>query len=267
MAMTGNRTSESFWTARWSRSGRSDTPVDPEPSGLGNSVHRAYHRYFETAFADLDAGATSLIEVGCARSRWLPYFQRHFGFEISGLDYSERGCEQAREILSASGVVGDVVHADLFAPPDDLIGRFGVVASFGVVEHFDDTASCLHACAKLLKPGGRMVTFIPNMRGSVGLLQRLLSPTTYNVHVPLTPAELKTAHQRVDLEVLNCRYLMAANWGVVHVGERRAVVRSMMRHSLSLASKTIWSFERVGLRLPPNRMTSPYIACTAIKPI
>jgi SAM-dependent methyltransferase len=61
-------------------------------------------------------------------------------------------------VLDAAGVPGEIVCADLFAPPPHLLAQFDVVVSFGVVEHFDDTAACVAACARLVKPGGLMVT-------------------------------------------------------------------------------------------------------------
>jgi 2-polyprenyl-3-methyl-5-hydroxy-6-metoxy-1,4-benzoquinol methylase len=48
-------------------------------------------------------------------------------------------------MLRKAGVVGQVYCCDFFAPPGDLIGTFDVVISFGVAEHFQDTAECLRA--------------------------------------------------------------------------------------------------------------------------
>lgn len=52
------------------------------------------------------------LEIGCARSRWLPYFAKEFGFEVSGIDYSEVGSQQATQILFNEGVQGNIVFAD-----------------------------------------------------------------------------------------------------------------------------------------------------------
>jgi hypothetical protein len=109
-----------------------------------------------------------------------------------------------------------------------------------------------------------MVTTIPNMRGSVGLLQSWLDHDVYATHVPLRPRELAAAHAQAGLEVQQCGYLMPANWGVVATDQRRRPgTERWVRRALKGASKLVWLMERRGFRLPPNPLTSPYIACSA----
>src|SRR5262249_54413718 len=110
-----------YWSANWARERSLPRPVDPSGPGLANSVDRAWHHYFCEALANVPPGSR-LLEVGAARSRWLPYFAERFGFAVTGLDYQEEGCAQAREILARAGLPGDVICADLFAPPTELLG-------------------------------------------------------------------------------------------------------------------------------------------------
>ena len=249
---------EAYWSANWARDRSLPQPVDPSRA---DPVDRAWHRFFARAFAGLPAGSR-LLEIGAGRSRWLPYFARQFGFWVTGLDYSQEGCEQARAILDRAGEAGEVVCADLFAPPADMLGRFDLVVSFGVVEHFADTAGGVAACARLLAPGGHMITTVPNMRGAPGALQRLLDPAIYRIHVTLRPRDLRAAHASAGLDVLECGYLMPANLRVVVVNPKRRG-RRPLRRALAAATNLIWAADRVGLHLPPNRLTSPYIACVA----
>lgn len=55
-----------------------------------------------------------------------------------------------------------------FSPPASMLGKFDVVVTFGVVEHFIDTRACLDAMSQFLKPGGLLVTSIPNLAGWIG---------------------------------------------------------------------------------------------------
>ncbi len=252
---------EGYWGANWARERALPRPVDPTDASLANSVDRAWHDFFRAALADLPPGSR-LLEIGAARSRWLPYFARNFGLRVTGLDYSQEGCDQARAILARAGQQGDVVCADLFNPPAALLGRFDLVASFGVVEHFQDTAGAIAACARLLAPGGRMITTVPNLTGAIGTLQRLLDPKVYGIHVPLGPRELRVAHERVGLDVDRCGYLMPANWRVVVVPPTGRG-RRLARRALGGATKLVWAADRLGARVPPNRLTSPYVACVA----
>lgn len=259
-------TEEAYWTGRWTRNQRLPRPVDPTDGRLENAADLSWHRYFCRAFEGLPAGAR-LLEVGAARSRWLPYFRRQYGFAVTGLDYSELGCRQAREVLAAAGVEGLIVHGDLFHPPPALLGRFDVVVSFGVVEHFPDTAACLAACARILAPDGLMITTIPNMRGSVGLMQRWIDEDVYRTHVPLDADQLAAAHRRAGLEVERCGYRMFANWRLIAIEhDNRMPYRRMMRRALCGLTKLFWRLQRSGVRLRWNWLTSPYIACLARRP-
>ena len=138
-------------------------PIDARNPAPGNAANRRFDALFRELFAGLPT-PDALVEVGCARSAWLPYFGREFGFGLHGLDYSELGCEQERTILVESGLAGEITCADLFAPPRALLGAFDVVVSFGVVEHFSDTGAVTAAMAALLRPGGLLITVIPNSR-------------------------------------------------------------------------------------------------------
>ncbi|MGI9488809.1 MAG: class I SAM-dependent methyltransferase [Geminicoccaceae bacterium] len=259
-----NLTDESYWSSLWQHDVPLPKPVDPSDKRPANTVVLTWDKFFRKALKDVGPGA-SFLEIGCAQSRWLPYFHNELGFDVAGLDYSEVGCVKARRMLEAAGVSGEVHHADMFKAPAMLQGKFDVVASFGVIEHFKDTAECLEVCASFLKPGGILLTTIPNMRGSIGWLQQNLDETTYDIHVPLGPDDLATAHAEASLDLKHCDYLMSANWGVVALPRMRGLPRRALKVMLKGATRLVWQFERLGVSLPSNRLTSPYIACVGVR--
>jgi SAM-dependent methyltransferase len=74
-----------------------------------------------------------------------------------------------------------VVEADLFAPPPEL-GRFDVVYSLGLIEHFGDVTDAVRAHVDLVLPGGLLLLGAPNLGGiNAGILRRL-SPTFLSKH-------------------------------------------------------------------------------------
>jgi cyclopropane fatty-acyl-phospholipid synthase-like methyltransferase len=260
------RASGAYWSGLWERSAL-PRPVDPGDRRLANEVVRAFDRWLRRALAPAAGHDAELLELGCAQSAWLPYFHTALGFRVTGLDASRPGCDKAREVLERARVPGEVVHADLFEPPPELLGRFAAVASFGLVEHFGDTARCLAACARYLAPGGLLVTSIPNLAGALGPLQRALDRAVYEIHVPLTATALARAHARAGLEVVDARYLMFANASLLVAERHRGKAwHGTLRRALSASSKLCWGLERLGVPLPPNRVTSPYVVCTARKP-
>lgn len=264
MAQT-DKAGVAFWDRRWENK-PIPGPINPHIRHLGNHVYRGFHRYFAQLFKKQNTRGQKLLEIGCGRSRWLPYFALQFGFDVSGIDYSDVGCETAQAILDKAGVKGRIANADFFAPPEDMLGAYDVIVSIGVVEHFTDTADCIDKFSRFLKPGGLMITQIPNMAGWVGELQKRLDRTVYDVHVPLDDAALARAHREAGLEVQRCDYLLSVNWAVMSFSKHTSGPIFLIRLALMKAvSMAFWFFERAGLRIKPNRKTSPYIICVARK--
>jgi 2-polyprenyl-3-methyl-5-hydroxy-6-metoxy-1,4-benzoquinol methylase len=116
----------------------------------------------------------------------LPFLAVRYSLSVTGLDYTKAGCESARRVLQHNGVVGRIVLADLFDPPNDLLVTFDAVVSFGVVEHFDDTASAMKSVSEFCRPGGFVITSVPTMRGIYGLVYRLFNRPVYRLHHPLS---------------------------------------------------------------------------------
>ncbi|TXF13352.1 class I SAM-dependent methyltransferase [Pelomicrobium methylotrophicum] len=251
----------SYWEELW-QSGGIPQPVDPEDQSLGNFVNRRLHLFFSHFFASQDIPAGSrLIEFGCARSQWLPYFHRQFGCSVTGIDYTAIGCRMAEEVLVMAGVPGEIYCADIYHPPQQLLGKYDIGVSFGLIEHFPETAQAVSACAAFLKPGGWLITIIPNITGLPGWLQRQLDSSVYEIHVPLTAEALAQAHHRAGLVVHRSTFFLFFNGGVLVTKNR------VFRRLLWWGSKALFWFEdRLYMPLPANRWTSPYILCTARRP-
>ena len=242
-------------------------PVNPEGGSIWNHVNRRFHASFAEQLGGTRTEGKRLLEIGCARSPWLTYFARYYGFVVTGLDYSEDGVRLARALLARDGIAGSVVHADMFEPPADMIGAFDVVTSFGVMEHFDDTAHALAAASRFLRPGGVLLTEVPNLVGINGWLQKVLDRRVYDLHVALDCQRLEAAHARAGLEVLRCDYVVLTQFGACNVNLldeasiRRAVSERFL-FGLKVASSMIWRLED-RLRLHPGRLTAGYLLTAA----
>jgi 2-polyprenyl-3-methyl-5-hydroxy-6-metoxy-1,4-benzoquinol methylase len=230
-------TGQSYWDRIWA-----DTPT-PD-LGLGDYRDRRLAELFgQTVHGHV-------LEVGCANSTWLPYLARQ-GHPVTGLDYSPGGCEVARQLLERAGVEGEIVCGDLFQA-DSLAGRFDTVLSLGVVEHFTDTADAVRALARFLRPGGTLLTVIPNRRGTPGVLQRRLNRPVYDMHIPLTAGDLAATYRAAGLVDVTARNFMATGYGAINAPGR-------LQRNLSRASKLVWRFEERVRPLPASRWFSPYV--------
>jgi len=69
--------------------------------------------------------------------------------------------------------------SDIFNPPQELIGAFDVVCSFGVLEHFEDSVNTINAFKKFLKPGGILITTVPYLKGATGILQKIMNKPVF----------------------------------------------------------------------------------------
>ena len=268
--MSVDRAGRDYWDQLWA-SAPPPGAFDPSRPGLRNFLNRNLDGEFRRVFAGCGLGpGTRSLEIGCAQSYWLPHFGRAYGFAVAGLDYSAIGCERSRALLAREGVAGEVVQADLFDPPARLEGAFDLVFSRGVVEHFEDTAGTLRAFARFARPGGFVVTTIPNLSGLLGPLQKFLYRPVYDVHVPLDADDLARGHADAGLAVRSCHYFLFANVGMCHLGDMpRDSAEYLVKKALLAAAGRLnmltWIVEE-RVRLPPNRLTSPFIVCVAEKP-
>jgi len=273
-------TDRAYWRAFW-QAGALPPPFDPaDPSIRSQARRRMWQALAEALLPETDGSSRSgppaqpppptlpapptLIEIGAGASAWLPAFARHLGFAVTGIDYETLGCEQARLLLARAGVEGRIIEADAFDPPPGLAGSFDRVVSLGVVEHFPDTRGAIEAFARFARPGGRIVTLIPNMRGLPGSLQRLVNEPVFRRHVPLGLGQLVAAHEAAGLRVALARPVLFSNFLVVNPGEG-------WRRSLwhGVAGPVEWlsrGLDRAGLAPPPNRFTSPYLLVAADRP-
>lgn len=264
-----DKAGKDYWDSVWEDFELTEV-ANPQIGGVKNVTIRLMDKTLREALADLKTKGLKMLEVGCANSVWLPYFAKELGFDVTGLDYSELGCESERKVLKNSGVRGDIMCADFFAPPAEAVEKFDVVSSFGVVEHFVPTEGCLKAFARFLKQNGRILTVIPNVQGSIGFLMKLTNRPFYDKHVSLSPKTLAAAHEKAGFEVLSSKYVMSNNFYVpnttgldqnaISTKVKNAVLQNLGRFSLV----TLALGEKIDLKLT-SKLFSPYIICVGRK--
>jgi cyclopropane fatty-acyl-phospholipid synthase-like methyltransferase len=263
------KTTREYWENIW-EADSGPKAFDPNAFDIHQWINQQFHTYFSLVFKQIDTKGKKLLEVGCGGSIWLPYFAKEYDFKISGIDYSEQGCILAKKILENNDVSGNIIYADLFKPPAKMVAAFDVVISFGLVEHFEYTSACLKAIKKYLTPRGLIITFIPNMFGFTGLLQKVFNKQVYDLHVVMSNKSLQAAHNQAGLSVSEGRYFLSFHPSVVNIAghekkSRGDSLKKLIFYFLYQISKIIWVFERKFFSLPATRNFSPYIVCIARK--
>jgi 2-polyprenyl-3-methyl-5-hydroxy-6-metoxy-1,4-benzoquinol methylase len=268
----GDKAGRIYWDMMWRSAQRLPTAVNPASFGLRSYVDRQFHKCFQSILSNPNEQfhrPLTLLEIGCAASRWLPYFAKQFGFSVTGLDYSESGCEMAREILSKEGIHGTVIRSDFFTPPKEMLAAFDVVVSFGVAEHFTDTAACLKAFGDFVKPAGIMITVVPNMAGLLGWLQKLIDFRVFEIHVPLDASALQAEHQSAGLLVKSCCYCGVAHLGGILFASLQKKSPTVFRLLHIVRALNIRAVGLLDLAIPglqPGRFLSGHIICVSSKP-
>jgi len=150
----------------------------------------------------------SILEVGCGGSNWIPYLLKHYaGITCNGLDYSEEGCDLLRKKLVASNLNSKIFCADLFKIDEHETGQYDLVYSLGVVEHYKDLENILQHLLKLVKPGGVLMTAIPNLRSVHGLIMWIYQPDLFFIHKLISKRKLKRKYKKLGLEHVKGKYL------------------------------------------------------------
>lgn len=106
---------------------------------------------------DLNLSPSTVLEVGCGKGKWLPFWSERFsGCQLSGCDISENALKAARE----RGVEADLrIITDDKLPFDD--DSFDFVACIEVIEHVPDPDRLLSRIHRVLKPGGYLLITTP----------------------------------------------------------------------------------------------------------
>jgi len=104
------------------------------------------------------AHARNILEVGCGAGAFLKQFLAAVpaGTRALGLELNEQAIESARD----SGLDVNNCPVEVFAAQHPA--EFDVVCSFEVLEHVSRPEEFLAASSQLLRPGGLLITAVPN---------------------------------------------------------------------------------------------------------
>ena len=258
-----------YWSAVWTNSPL-NPPIDYSKDSVRNYPARILHEIFSAELKKYETKGKTMMEIGCGNSSWLSYFAKTFGMSVSGIDYSEKGCEQSRKIFERDHIDGKIYFGDFFNPPPSVPKDFDFVYSGGVVEHFEDTTAAVKAFSSYLKKNGIMITTLPNMAGLSGWIQKTFNKPVYDTHVPLTKKHIVAAHENAGLEILHAQYYASISMyinleSINGKGVKMLGLKKLITKSLSIASLATWKVENAIGTFPPTSFFSPGIAVIARK--
>ncbi len=193
--------SREFWDERHGRIRLKSFTPQPGKYYFDFELDRVFRRWLGSRRGQ------RLLEAGCGSSLWLPHFARQFGLEVVGLDYSDAGLARSREILRRNNVQGSLRKADLRDGPGKDRESFDAVFSLGFIEHFEHPDRILAILKKYLRPGGLLLTWIPNTAGFIPRMNPLLNPDYRGFYSRLDLPTIRAYHQALGFDILQSSYL------------------------------------------------------------
>lgn len=135
------------------------------------------------------------LEVGCGNG-WALAAMRDQGWQVVGIERTTESARPAAQQLRLPMLVGplDAIRSD---------AAFDLIVLRQVLEHMPDPLSTLCHCARLLRPGGRLIVAVPNLAS----WQFAFAGGDW-IHLDLprhlahfTPATLRAALERAGLQL------------------------------------------------------------------
>lgn len=187
-------TNPAFWTGFWQAS---RMPVVSTANPFDREMIEVFSRFGR-------GNSVRFLEVGCGDSRWMPWLGKHFGWNVEGIEFTSIGCERAESRLKDEGVRSIIHKGDVFGDEvRSLKGSFDVVYSGGFIEHFRETEQTVRHIIDFVRPGGGIVTTVPNMYNLGVDLQRLTGYDFLKTHVRIRLSDLRRWHESAGIKTIS----------------------------------------------------------------
>lgn len=162
---------------------------------------------FIRSFAEL--GGKRVVDVGCGGGILSEGLARA-GAQVVGIDLAEELLDIAKSHADESGIEADYRRISAEALAEAEPGSFDIVTCMEMLEHVPDPASVVRACAKLVKPGGRVFFSTLNRKLKAYLLAivgaeyllNMIPKGTHDYATFIKPSELSRWAREAGLELL-----------------------------------------------------------------
>jgi len=206
---------------------RYDTQVEVLLNGAANAIRRQALPQLYDAFAGRDQRELQLLDIGCGTGRFLDFVKQTWPrLQTIGLDMSEAYLKHARRHLKRWTRTGFVVaKAEAIPLPDNSQDAVTNIFLFHELPPKVRRIT-LGECARVLKPGGRLVILDSLQRGDHPDYDGLLELFPRNYHEPYYPSYINE-----DFDAL------AADWALQPVRNVKTFVAKVMVFDKPLAKK------------------------------
>jgi len=243
-------TDREFWVNFWKQ--RTDLSV---------TIPANYLFYKELAQIIKTQDVKTAIELGGFPGFYCVFLKKYFQLDVTLLDYFiyQPIINQLLEINNLQEKDINVIETDLFTYKPNQ--QYDLVLSFGLIEHFNDTADIINRHIAFLKPGGTLFITLPNFKAVNGWFQKNFDKENYDKHNIncMNPQLLREIVEKIGLNVLQARYFGKFSLWLENEREKPAGLR--------IFKKAIWLLGKVFTKIFPfdSKQLSPYIIIEAKK--
>jgi ubiquinone/menaquinone biosynthesis C-methylase UbiE len=197
---------------------RYDTQVEVLFNGTANAIRRQALPQLHEIFSGRDQRKLRLLDIGCGTGRFIDFVKQAWPrLWVLGLDMSEAYIKHAKRHLRGRSRTGFILgKAEAIPVPGNSLDAVTSVFMFHELPP-KVRRQAIGECARVLKPGGRLVLVDSLQRGDEPNYQGLLELFPQNYHEPYYQS-----YTREDFHAL------ATDFGLTHVRDARAFVSKVM---------------------------------------
>lgn len=197
---------------------RYDTQVEVLFNGTANAIRRQALPPLVEVFAGRDQRRLRLVDIGCGTGRFLDFVKQSWPrLPVLGIDMSDAYLRHARRHLRRWARIGFAVGKAEELPLPDA-SQDAVTSIFMLHELPPKIRRAMMAeCARVLKPGGRLVLVDSLQRGDEPDYDGMLELFPQNYHEPYYAGYLDEDFPS-----------MAADCGLYHAGDTNAFISKVM---------------------------------------
>ncbi|MEO6154474.1 MAG: bifunctional 2-polyprenyl-6-hydroxyphenol methylase/3-demethylubiquinol 3-O-methyltransferase UbiG [Thermomonas sp.] len=190
-----------------------------DPAGPQKALHALNPARLGYVAARCTLDSASVLDVGCGAGL-LSEAMAKSGAVVTAIDLAPNLLKVARLHGLESGVKVDYRETSVESLADESPGSFDAVTCMEMLEHVPDPASIIEACARLLKPGGRLFVSTLNRTPAAFALAivgaeyvaRVLPKGTHQYRDFIKPSELARWLRAADLDLEDVSGLMYEPW-------------------------------------------------------
>lgn len=143
-----------------------------------------------------------IFELGCGASQLLVEASS-YDWEVSGIDFNNKSIDILEYFLEREErKIGEFICDDIFDYDcSPLADKYDIIISSGFLEHFNNPEDIIKKWRVILKPGGRIISMIPNLLSTNAKLLKKYDNKIWDIHVVYDPEQLDEMHINAGLKI------------------------------------------------------------------